>query len=464
MFDAVIIGGGPGGYVAAIRGAQLGGKVALVEGNKIGGVCLNVGCIPTKALVHSALTYINTKNASRYGVNVRDVSLDLDEVMAYKERTVRSLVDGVERLLRGNGITVYHGWAKVPSPGKVEVTHSDGTKEMLQTKNIILATGSSAKLPPVSQESIENTISFEDALSLNKVPETMIVIGGGVLGIEFSCIWNAFGTKVQVLELSSTILPPVDDEIARRLIPIFRRKGIQVNFGVSTKEVRDEKGLKLVSADTRDGTTKEFTAQVVLVAMGRSPNFGGIALEELGVEFDARGIKVNDKMQTNIPGIYAIGDVVGRTFLAPVASAEGIVAVENILGHEVSMDYSVVPSCVFSIPECASVGLKESEVKERGIPHKVSKFPFGANSRAQTIGETDGFVKVIGDADTGKILGMHILGPHADELIHQGALAIKTGLTARDVSEMIYGHPTLSEASMEASYGIKDKAIHLITR
>jgi dihydrolipoamide dehydrogenase len=464
MFDAVVIGSGPGGYVAAIKGAQLGGNIALVEGHKIGGTCLNVGCIPTKALVHSATTYLNAKDAAKFGVETGEVKLNLEGVMAHKERTVKQLVGGVDMLLKGYGVTVYRGWAKILAPGRVEVTCEDGSRETLEAKNIVLATGSSQQLPPVSQESLSHTISSDDALSLDHVPGRMLVIGGGVLGVEFACIWNAFGSQIDMVKRSPLILPLVDEEISRRLMPVLKRKGITVNSGIYIKEIKEEGGEKVLTADTKEGGKAEFRADTVLVAMGRVPSFGGIDLSALGVAYDKNGIKTDERMVTNVPGIWAIGDVVGRAYLAPVASAEGIVAIENILGHPKTMDYSVIPSCVFSIPECASVGLKELEAKEKGWSVKVSKFPFSANGRAQAIGETEGIVKVVGEAGTGKILGVHILGPHADDLIHEGALAMKAGLTAREVAEMVHAHPTLPEAVLEAMHGVQDKPIHLLTR
>ena len=464
MYDVVVIGSGPGGYVTAIKGAQMGGKVALVEGHKIGGCCLNVGCIPTKALVHAATTYLNTKEAGKYGVETGEVKLNLPMAMAHKERTVKQLVGGVEMLLKGYGVTVYHGWANVSAPGKVEVKHEDGSVEILETKNIILATGSSQQLPPVSKESIAQCISSDDALELDHVPGRMLVIGGGVLGVEFACIWNAFGSTVDMVKRSPLILPPIDEEISRRLMPILKRKGITVHGGQYIKEIKEEGGEKVLIAETKEGERQEFRADTVLIAMGRVPFFGGIDLTALGVEHDKYGIKTDERMSTNVPGIWAIGDVVGRTYLAPVASTEGIVAIENIFGHPAKMDYTVVPGCVFSIPECASVGLKELEAKEKGFNVKVSKFPFSANGRAQAIGETDGLVKVVGEADTGRILGVHILGPHADDLIHEAALAMKAGLTARQVAEMIHAHPTLPEAMMEAMHGVQDKPIHFLAR
>ncbi len=464
MFDVIVIGGGPGGYVAAIKGAHLGGKIGLVEGAKLGGTCLNVGCIPTKALVHSAHTLNAVKDAARFGVLAGEAQLNLSGVMAHKDRTVKQLVTGVEGLLKRNGVAVHSGWAKVPSPGKVEVHKPDGSVEVLETKNIILATGSSPRLIPLSPESLAHTVSSDDALCFDEVPRRLAVIGGGVLGVEFACIWNAFGSKVDIIEIMPQILPVVDDEISRRLTMLFRRKGITVNLETSAKEIRQEGEEKVILAGTKDGKTKEFRADKVLLAVGRAPNFGEIDLTALGIQHDRRGIQVNDKMETNVPGIYAVGDVVGKTFLAHGASAEGLVAMENIFGNPTPMDYSVIPSCVFSIPECASVGLGESQAKERGFDAVVSKFPFGANGRALSMGETEGFVKIVGDRATGKVLGMHILGAHADDLIHEGALAMKAGLCANDAAEMIHAHPTLSEAVQEAFHGVLGKPLHLITR
>jgi len=464
VFDVVVIGSGPGGYVAAIRGAQLGGKIAIVEGAKVGGTCLNVGCIPTKALVHSATTYLLAREASSFGVDVSEVRLNLESVMAHKEKTVKTLVDGVLRLLRGNGVSLYRGWAEVPRPGRVEVRMEDGSTEVLETKHIIIATGSSQQLPPVSEESLSHTISSDEALALDRVPERLLVIGGGVLGVEFASIWNAFGAKVDMVKRSPLILPPMDEEISQRLMLLLKRKGITVHSGIYVKEIREEGKEKILLADTKEGEEKEFRADMILVAMGRVPSFGGINLTALGIDYDKRGIKVDSRMQTSVPGIWAIGDVVGKTFLAPVASAEGMVAMENIFGHPAEMDYSVIPACCFSIPECAAVGLKEKEAREKGLPVRVSKFPFSANGRAQAMGETEGLVKVVAHADTGKILGMHILGPHADDLIHEGALAMKAGLTAKEVAGMVHVHPSLPEAVLEAMHGAAEKPIHLLTR
>ncbi|MEW6523109.1 MAG: dihydrolipoyl dehydrogenase [Bacillota bacterium] len=460
MYHVVIIGSGPGGYVAALKAAQLGAKVAVVESARLGGTCLNRGCIPTKALVKSATAYVEAQHLANFGVRTGPVELDLPGVMAHKERTVAQLVGGVEKLLSAAGVSLFRGRGQIVAPGRVRVTGADGEQE-LETKNIIIATGSKPQLPPVDQESLEHTISSDDALALPRVPESMIVIGGGVLGVEFACIWNAFGTRVEMVKRSPLILPPVDEEISRRLMTLLRRKQVKVNSGIYIKEIVDTGGGKRLSGDTKDGGKVSFEAELVLVAMGRVPDFGGLDLDALGIAHDKNGIKTDGHMQTNVPGIYAIGDVVGRTYLAPVASAEGIVAVEHLMGHAREMDYSVIPNCVFSIPEVAGVGLKESEAREKGYDVKVSKFPFSANGRAVAMGETEGLVKLVADDATGRILGMHIMGPHADDLIHEGAMALAMGATGRQVADMIHAHPTLCETIMEAAHGLVGQPLHL---
>jgi dihydrolipoamide dehydrogenase len=461
VYDVVVIGGGPGGYVAAIKGAQLGGKIALVEGTKMGGTCLNVGCIPTKALVHSASTYLRVKDSSRFGIEAKEVRLNMKSVMNHKKATVEQLVSGVERLVKGNGVQVFNGWAQVPSPGKVEVTFEDRSKEVLSTKNVVIATGSSSFNLPFMKG---KTISSDEILDLTCVPERLAIIGGGVIGIEFACVFSAFGSKVTIIELLPTILPNMDREISQRLSLILRKRGITVSTGTSVTQIREEGSDKVIVARVKDGSAKEFRADLVLSAVGRVPNFGGIDLDGLGVAYDRKGIKVDGHMATNVPGIWAIGDVCGRTLLAHGASAEGIVVMENIFAEPTVMDYTVVPGCVFSIPECSGVGLKEKEAQEKGFQVKTSKFPFSANGKALSMGETDGLVKVVAEATSGKVLGMHVLGAHADDLIHEGAIAIRLGLTAKEVADTIHAHPTLSEAVMEAFHGIAGRPIHLLAR
>lgn len=460
MFDVVVIGGGPGGYVAAIRGAQLGGKIGLVESKRIGGTCLNVGCIPTKALVHSASTYLRVKDSEKYGIKTNKVSLDMSLVMAHKENTVEQLVSGVERLVKGNNVEIINGQAQLLSPGEVEVTMADGAKEVLNTRNIVIATGSSPFNLPFMEG---QTISSDEILELEYVPERLAIIGGGVIGVEFASVFAAFGSEVTIIELLPSILPNMDKEISQRLSLILKKRGISINTNTAVSEVRTEGNDKVVVASGKDGAMKEFGADLVLSAVGRIPNFGGLDLDLVGVKYNKKGIEVDERMATNIPGIWAIGDVVGRTLLAHGASCEGIVVMENIFGLERKMDYSVVPACVFSIPECASVGLTEKDALEKGFNTKISKFPFSANGKALSMGETDGLVKIVAEASTGEVLGMHILGAHADDLIHEGALAVRMGLTAKDIADAIHAHPTLSEAVMEAAHGISDFPIHLLT-
>jgi dihydrolipoamide dehydrogenase len=460
VYDVIIIGSGPGGYVAALRAAQLGGKVAVVEADRLGGTCLNRGCIPTKALVRSATALVEAQRLSDFGVRTGGVELDLPAAMAHKERTVAQLVGGVEKLLSSAGVEVFRGRGQLLAPGRVEVT-GQGDRVRLEGRNVIIATGSRPQLPPVPPASLEHTISSDQALALERVPETMVVIGGGVLGVEFACIWNAFGSKIEMVKRSPLILPPVDEEISRRLMAILRRKGIKVNSGLYIKEITASGDQKRLLADTKDGSRVSFEADLVLVAMGRVPDFGGLDLDGLGIAYGKDGISTDEFMRTSVPGVYAIGDVVGRTYLAPVASAEGMVAVEHIFGRPRPMSYAVIPNCVFSLPEVAGVGLKEQEARERGYEVKVSKFPFTANGRAVAMGETEGLVKLVGERGSGRLLGMHIMGAHADDLIHEGAVALALGAKAQDLAELVHAHPTLPEAVMEAAHGLTGQALHL---
>jgi dihydrolipoamide dehydrogenase len=461
MFDVVVIGAGPGGYVAAIKGAQMGGKVALVEGATMGGTCLNVGCIPTKALVHSASTYLGALSAHEFGVEAKEVTLNMGAVMDHKRKTVQQLVSGVEKLVEGNGVAVYKGWAKIPSPGKVEVTLEDGTTEILDAKNIVIATGSKHFTLPFLQG---HAVTSDHLLELDYVPERLCIIGGGVIGIEFACIFSAFGAEVTVIELLRSILPNTDQEIARRLALMLRRRGIKIHTSTQVTEVGSDGETKIVLAKGKDGAQMRFEADLVLSAVGRVPNFGGVDLDALGIAYDKKGIKVDGRMATNVPGIWAIGDVVGRTLLAHGASAEGITVMENIFRSPRTMDYSAIPACVFSIPECSSVGYTEQEAKQQGLQVKISKFPFGANGKALSMGATDGLVKVLADGATGKVIGMHILGAHADDLIHLGSMAVQLGLGTEQLQQLVYAHPTLSEAVMEAFYGLGDGPVHLLSR
>ena len=458
--DVVIIGGGPGGYVAAIKAAHLGLKAVLVEKDKLGGVCLNRGCIPTKALVSTAEVLNHLQRAGEFGIQVKDYSIDFPAIMKRKDLITRRLSSGVEQLMKANQVRVIRGEGQIVEPGTVEVLDVEGQKEVIKTKNIIIATGSSVMKLPIPGIDSEGVITSDEALSLSELPSKMIIIGGGVVGIEFAGIFKALGVEVTVVEMLPRILLPIDEEIARRLTQILKRKGIEILTDCKVKEITKNNQNLEVLVSTTDGE-KKLETEKVLLAAGRVPELGNIDVQRLGIELDKGAIKVDEKMRTNIPGIYAVGDVVGKIMLAHVASREGTVAIENISGKEVLMDYKVVPNCVFSMPEVASVGLTEEEARKENDNIKVSKFPFMANGKALGMGETEGMVKIIADADTFELLGLHILGAHASDLIAEGALALSMEATAFEIVNTIHAHPTLAEAIAEAAEGIIGKPIHL---
>jgi len=458
--DVVIIGGGPGGYVSAIKAAHLGLKAVLIEKDKLGGVCLNWGCIPTKALVSTAELLNHLQRAGEFGIQVKDYSIDFPAIMKRKDLITQRLSSGVGQLMKANQVRVARGEGKIVEPGKVEVTNTAGEKELIKTKNIIIATGSKVMRLPIPGIDSEGVITSDEALSLSELPSRMLIIGGGVVGIEFAGIFKALGVEVTVVEMLPRILLPIDEEIAFRLTQLLKRKGIEILTDSKVKEIKKNHQNLEVLISTSDGE-KKLETEKVLLAAGRIPELGNIDVQRLGIELDGKAIKVDEKMRTNIPGIYAVGDVVGRIMLAHVASREGIVAVENISGKETLMDYKVVPNCVFSMPEVASVGLTEEEARKENNNIKVSKFPFMANGKALGMGETEGMVKIIADADTSELLGFHILGVHASDLIAEGTLAMSMEATAFEIINTIHAHPTLAEAIAEAAEGIVGKPIHL---
>ena len=458
--EVVIIGGGPGGYVAAIKAAHLGLKALLVEKDKLGGVCLNWGCIPTKALVSTAELLNNLQRAGEFGIQVKDYSFDFPAIMKRKDMITQRLSSGVGQLMKANQVRVIKGEGQIIEPGTVEVTDTAGEKEIIKTKNIIIATGSRVMRLPIPGIDSEGVITSNEALSLSELPSRMLIIGGGVVGIEFAGIFRALGVEVTVVEMLPRILLPIDEEIARRLTQLLKGKGIEILTDSKVKEIKKNHQNLEVLISTTDGE-KIIETEKVLLAAGRVPELGNIDVQRLGIELNGKAIKVDEKMRTNIPGIYAVGDVVGKIMLAHVASREGIVAVENISGKEVLMDYKVVPNCVFSMPEVASVGLTEEEARKENDNIKVSKFPFLANGKALGMGETEGMVKIIADADTSELLGLHILGAHASDLIAEGTLALSMEATAFEIINTIHAHPTLAEAIAEAAEGIVGKPIHI---
>jgi len=458
--DVAIIGGGPGGYVAAIKAAHLGLKAVLIEKDKLGGVCLNRGCIPTKALVGTAELLNQLQRAKEFGIQVKEYSYDFPAIMKRKEMIAKRMSSGVGQLMKANQIRVIQGEGNILEPGVVEVINIEGKKELIKTENIIIATGSSVMKIPIPGLENEGVIDSDGALSLSELPTKMIIIGGGVIGIEFAGIFKAMGVEVTVVEMLPRILLPIDEEIANRLAFILKRQGIKIltNSKVEGIEKTNQNFKVLIS--NPEGKQRLETEKVLLAA-GRVPDFGNINVQKLGIELEGRAIKVDQKMRTNIPGIYAVGDVVGKIMLAHVASREGIVAVENISGKEVLMDYKVVPNCVFSLPEVASVGLNEEEARKKYDQIKVSKFPYLANGKALGMGETEGMVKIIADSDTSELLGLHILGAHASDLIAEGTLALSMEATAEEIVNTIHAHPTLAETIAEAAEGIIGKPIHL---
>jgi len=453
-----IIGSGPGGYVAAIRAAQMGAQVTVIEEEEVGGTCLNRGCIPTKSLVACAEVLAKAKKSEDFGLDLKGaISPNLSRILARKDKIVSGQVKGVRNLFKSWGITLKEGRGTLISPNDLRVTLKDGSEEKIKSDRTIIATGSRPlELPPFPFNG-SNIISSDDALRLNTIPKSILIVGAGIIGCEFACILKEFGSEVTLVEMLPRAVATEDVEISELLEREFRKKKIKL-----IKNVRAERlDIKSdgVHAVISDG--KEIIAEKVLVAVGRAFNTNGMGIEEIGVQRGKRGeIVVNKKMQTNRPGVYAIGDVVGGPLLAHVASRQGIIAARNIMGNEEEMDYSSVPSAIFTSPEIASVGLREQDAAARNINIRTGHFQFRALGKAHIIGEIDGFVKIVSDLKTDKVLGMHIIGPHASDLIHEGTLAIRNGITTKDISETIHAHPTLSEVLMEAAEQSHGEAIH----
>jgi len=459
-FDIAIIGAGPGGYVAAIRAAQLGAKVALVERERVGGVCLNWGCIPTKAMVSSIEMLLDIERAEEYGVLVSEPAFDFERMMERAGKVVERLVSGVETLLEAHKVEVINGVGELISSNRIRA--SGETYRELKANAVIIATGSVATKPPVPGLDLPGVVTSREIFALKEAPEELVIVGGGVIGIEFAGIFNALGSKVTIIEMLPSILHTVDEELARRFHQELRRQGVQIHTGSPLKEIRQgQDGLEVVY-DRKDGEGV-VSAELVLMSTGRIPYTEGLNLESVGVKLDGSAIEVDEHMATNVPGIYAIGDVVGGYMLAHVASREGEVAVEHALGKASAIDYRALPNCVFAMPEIAGVGLLEQEAKEQGIAYSKSRFPFTASGRALAMGDTTGLVKMICEQETKKVLGLHIMGPHASDLIAEGALAIQLGATAEDIARTIHAHPTLPEAVMEAAMGQGEGPIHAMT-
>ena len=457
--DLVIIGGGPGGYVAAIRASQMGAKVTLIEQDKIGGVCLNRGCIPTKSFYKNAELLNSTKKLGDFGIEITDYKFNMEKVQSRKKEVVKKIRSGVEQLMKGYKIEVIKGKASFIDTKTLHVELYEEESIEIKAEKIIIATGSSQPDMPEPGMDSPRVITSDEALELDYVPESMVIYGGGVVAVEFASIFASFGTKVTIIKYRPRLIRSLDEEVSRRLAQFMKRLRVGVEFGVKLKEVKETEGGLRIIADTDNGI-KEYECETLLVATGRSPNIKGLNLEAANIEYDEKGIKVNEDFETTAKGVYAIGDVIGGQLLAHVASMEGKVCVERIFGLKSCVNYNAVPSCVFSFPEVAVVGITEEQAKAQEIQYIVGKFLFAANGKAVTMNESDGFIKVIAEKDTHKILGIHIIGPHASDLIHEGALAVQQGLTIEQLEETIHSHPTLSETLWEAVMNAKGEAIH----
>lgn len=455
----MVIGGGPGGYVAAIRAAQLGGEVILIEKDRIGGTCLNVGCIPTKALLHTAEIYEEAVHGADYGV-IANVRLDFAKAQERKTAVTNQLVSGVEGLLAVNKVKVISGVASFISNDTIEVKAANGGTETIKADRFIIATGSVPVKPPLPGIESKQCIDSTGALNLQEVPKTMVVIGGGVIGVEIATLYSTLGCKVIIIEMQNEILPMMDGELTRIIRSKLALKGVDIYTGAKVTGIKDEGAEAKVAVQMSDGRSSVFSCEKVLISVGRKTNTDALALDRAGIINDRGRITVNDKMETNVKGIYAIGDCTGKGMLAHIASAQGEVAAENSLGHESVFDIRTNPSCVYTNPEFASVGLTEEMAKEQGLDYLVGKFPLSANGRSLIMGG-DGIIKFIVGKEYKEILGVHILGPRATDLIAECALAIQMEGTIDEIIATIHAHPTISEAVREAALSVEKRAIHM---
>ncbi|KGF67203.1 dihydrolipoamide dehydrogenase [Hoeflea sp. BAL378] len=466
-YDVIIIGSGPGGYVCAIKAAQLGLKVAVVEKRPtFGGTCLNIGCIPSKALLHASEMFHHAGHGmDALGVEVDKPKLNLEKMMAHKDATVKSNVDGVAFLFKKNKIDSFIGHGKVLGEGKVCVTDADGKETELEAKNVVIATGSDvAGIPGVKVEIDEKVIvSSTGAIALDKVPEHIVVVGGGVIGLEMGSVWGRLGAKVTVIEYLDTILGGMDADVSKQFQRILAKQGMDFKLGAKVTGVKTSgKGATVSFEPVKGGDAQSIDADVVLIATGRKPFTEGLGLEDAGVVLDERGrVRTDTHYQTNVPGVYAIGDVIAGPMLAHKAEDEGVALAEIMAGQAGHVNYEVIPSVVYTQPEVAAVGKTEEELKQAGVKYKAGKFPFTANGRARAMQAQDGFVKVLADAETDRVLGVHIIGFGAGEMIHEAAVLMEFGGSSEDLGRTCHAHPTMSEAVKEAALATFAKPIHL---
>jgi len=463
QYDVTVIGAGPGGYVAAIRATQLGQKTAIVDKQWLGGVCLNVGCIPSKALLKNAeLAHTLRERSQEFGFSFDNLKLDYSVAVKRSRQVSDRLVKGVGFLMKKNKIDVHMGTAHLSGPKTVSVTVADGKTTELSTQNVILATGASSLVPPAWKVDGKNIVTYLEAILQEKLPKSVIIIGAGAVGVEFATVWNAYGAEVTIVEMLPSLLPMEDEEVGKELKKAFDKRGIKSLVGHKVESVEAAKtGVKVVVS--AEGVETTLEAEQALVAIGFRPNSKGLGLEELGVKLNERGfIEIDEKMQTNVPGLWAIGDVTGKLMLAHVGSAMGIIAAENIAGAEtVTLDYEMMPRATYCQPQVASFGLTEAQAKERGYSVKVGRFPFQANGKALGLGDAVGWVKLVVDEKYGEILGAHMIGPEVTELLPELTLAHMMELTSSEIARNVHAHPTLSEALMEAAHGAEGIPINI---
>jgi dihydrolipoamide dehydrogenase len=457
-YDITLIGAGPGGYVAAIRAAQMGARVLVVEKDKLGGTCVNWGCIPTKAFLSDIKPLHKIRTSPLY--EGRDqLSLNIEKMVARKNQVVETMTKGIAHLFKTNGIHLVQGIGSLVDSRTIAVVR-DGKRETYQANNVIIATGSQvASIPTVSIDG-KQVVSSDEVLDLQSVPEELIIVGGGVIGVEFATIFNALGARVTVVEMLPSIVSTEDDEVIRGLTMLLEGQGITVLTDTKVMGASSKRGKVQVEVQDKSGARTHLTTEKVLMAVGRAPHTEGLGIETVGIRMEGGFIEVNGRMETNVEGIYAIGDVIGKTMLAHAASAEGVVAVENIMGRSCEVDYRRIPSCVYTFPEIASVGLTEKEAQDKGFDIQVGKFPYFYSGKAVAMGEPEGFVKIIAEKQLGEILGVHILGENATELIGESLLAMNLEAAIEDLGQVVKGHPTLSETIMEAALDWSKASIH----
>ena len=460
-FDVIVVGSGPGGYVTAIRASQLGLKTAVVEKENLGGVCLNWGCIPTKALLKSAQVFEYVKHAEDFGIKVSKYDKDFNAVVNRSRDVANGMSGGVQFLMKKNKITVLNGFGTVQSGKKVAVTDESGKESIYAASHIIIATGARSRELPTLPQDGKKIIGYRQAMTLEKQPKKLVVVGSGAIGIEFAYFYNSMGTEVTVVEYLPNIVPLEDEEVSKQLERTFKKSGIKIMTNSEVTSVDTSGAGCKVTVKTKKGE-EVLEADVVLSAVGIAPNIEGIGLEDVGIATDRGRVMVNDYYQTTVPGYYAIGDIVKGPALAHVASAEGILCVEKIAGHNIEpLDYGNIPGCTYCFPEVASVGMTEKAAKEAGYELKVGKFPFSASGKASASGHKDGFIKVIFDSKYGELLGAHMIGSNVTEMIAEAVLARKLETTGHEILKAVHPHPTLSEAFMEATAAAYDEVIHL---